>query len=316
MKKLSFLMALAAVAGLFVTACSEEDETGNGVTVLLTDPATKDLAAKYSLDKSQLTGLEGVQIVEDGVSAVLSEIEVTEDNGIIFTYEEQTENSDAAMTRAGGGLKKFWKWHTFSADGDEFAVAGFGKIIIKTSDDDIIPISLIPEGYGTIEDVLSNVYKPKFVDELSNYLCRTWTINAYRVIANVDATNVGTSWTKIDGNCNLKKIMEDLNSKHNANLDVELGDKEIVESITFSGNETFQIKYKDSEDMDEGAWDWTSQDATKKSGAIAYVWYDEKMGNDLLGGVATVSFKGEECRLKLSAKAGKSCETQIEFKLK
>jgi len=309
-------MALAAVAGLFVTACSEEDETGTGVKVLLTDPATKDLAAKYSLDKSQLTGLEGVQIVEDGVSAVLSEIEVTEDNGIIFTYEEQTENSNAAMTRAGGGLKKFWKWHTFTANGDEFAVAGFGKIIIKTSDDDIIPISLIPEGYGTIEDVLSNVYKPKFVDELSNYLCRTWTITAYRVIANVDATAVGTSWKTIDSYCNLKTIMEDINAKHNANLDVKLGDKEVVESITFSGNETFQIKYKDVEDMDEGSWGWTSQDAKQNSGAIAYAWYDEKMGNDLLGGVASVSFKGEECRLKLSAKAGKSCETQIEFKLK
>lgn len=316
MKKLSFLMALAAVAGLFMTACSEDDETGNGVTVQLKDPATKDLAAKYSLDKSQLTGLEGVQIVEDGVSAVLSEIEVTEDNGIIFTYEEQTENSDAAMTRAGGGLKKFWKWHTFTANGDEFAVAGFGTIILKTTDDDIIPISLIPEGFGTIEDVMSSVYKPKFADELSNYLCRTWTISAYRVIANVDATAVGTSWKTIDSYCNLKTIMEDINAKHNANLDVKLGDKEVVESITFSGNETFQIKYKDSEDMDEGAWDWTSQDATKKSGAIAYAWYDESMGNDLLGGVATVSFKGEECRLKLSAKAGKSCETQIEFKLK
>ncbi|MCR5360701.1 MAG: hypothetical protein K6E73_01660 [Bacteroidales bacterium] len=316
MKKLSYLMALAAVAGLFVTACSEEDETGTGVKVLLTDPATKDLAAKYSLDKSQLSGLGGVQIVENGVSAVLSEIEVTEDNGIIFTYEEQPDGANAAATRAGGELKKFWKWHTFSADGDEFTVAGFGKIIIKTSDDDIIPISLIPEGYGTIEDVLSNVYKPKFVDELSNYLCRTWTITAYRVIANVDATAVGTSWKTIDGYCNLKTIMEDINAKHGANLNVKLGDKEVVESITFSGNETFQIKYKDAENMDEGSWCWTSQNATDKSGAIAYAWYDEKMGNDLLGGVATVSFRDDECRLKLSAKAGKSCETQIEFKLK
>ena len=92
------------------------------------------------------------------------------------------------------------------------------------------------------------------------------------------------------------------NKEHNAGINTDLGDRTIIESLVFTGNGTFMINYKGTEMRDVSEWSWISQDTNAKSGYLRYTWLNEEMGNDLLGGVATVSFNGDEADIELSGK--------------
>lgn len=301
MKKYFYLMALVAMAGFVYTSCSEDDDDSS-VNVSLPTPATKELAAKYAIEDPS----QSYQTVIDDVNVALTEFEVTEDNGIILKYEE-------VGTKAAESVNSFWRWHKFTKDGDDkFMVIGFGDIIVSTSIDKRSRITLIPDGVSQME-VMASFIEPTITGKLADYLCRTWKIKKSLVyVLDYSETKDGINrtarklgkWTtaEADGSVNLMTLIDYANNEHNAGINTDLGERTIVESLVFSGVGTFMINYKGTNLRDVGEWSWVKQDTDEKSGYLRYTWFNEDMGNDLLGGVATVKFNGDEADLELSGK--------------
>ena len=119
----------------------------------------------------------------------------------------------------------------------------------------------------------------------------------------VAATALATTWfSETDGTVHLMDLINYANTKHNAGLNTDLGERNTVENLFFSSNGTFTINYANTNLRDVGSWSWVNQDNNKKSGNLTYVWYNEEMGNDLLGGVASIKFNGEKATLRLTGK--------------
>ena len=310
-------MALAAIAGFGCTSCDKDDnDTSNRIS--LKEPSTKDLAARYTFEQN-LAGEQAATATFDDVQAVMSEIEVTEDAGILIKYTEDTSDSNTAAARstADAKPKEFWSWYDFTQIGSKLQIDDFGEIIIETNNGQAV-ITLTPEGSTTPLKVIANISTPKYDNELSNYLCRTWTIYSYQILINKNDMQVGKAFEKsTDGTCNLKALIDYANNEHGAGIKDDLGEKKIIEGITFTGNDSFIINYKGTNKKDIGYWKWTEFNAKQKSGAIAYSWCDESMGNNLLGGTATASFSDDECELRLDGKeTSKNYTCQVRFKLK
>lgn len=301
MKKYFYLMALVAISGLTFTACENDDD--NSVSVSLKEPATKELAAKYTIE----TPSNGYIKEVDGVQYALSEFEITEDNGMLIKYEEVGSRATDAL----GGA--FWSWHKFTQNGDDkFFVIGFGDIIVETASGRRSHITLIPEGVDPI-DVYASLMMPNNGGELAGYLCRTWNISQARIIINDysetnskgerKARQFASNWIKTtNGTVNLMDLIDYANKEHDAGINTDLGERNTVESLFFSGSGTFTINYVGTKLRDVGAWSWINQDNKAKSAYFSYVWYNEEMGNDLLGGAASIKFNGNEADLHLFGK--------------
>ena len=108
-------------------------------------------------------------------------------------------------------------------------------------------------------------------------------------------------------------LIDYANNEHNAGLDTNLGERNIVDSLTFTADGTFLIYYKDTDLRDIGTWEWGEQGANSRSRQLSYTWHEEGMGNDLLGGVATVSFFDEDrTRLNLQSKGNFTTELELQ----
>ena len=162
MKKYIFLMAVAAIAGFGCTSCDNDDNTSNHIS--LKEPSTKDLAARYSIEQD-LAGEQAATATFDDVQAVMSEIEVTEDAGILIKYTEDT--SDQTRYTSDAKPKEFWSWYDFTQIGSKLQIEGFGEIIIETDNAQAV-ITLTPKGSTTPLKMVASISTPKFDDELSN----------------------------------------------------------------------------------------------------------------------------------------------------
>ncbi|MBE6332919.1 MAG: hypothetical protein E7070_11615 [Bacteroidales bacterium] len=303
MKKYFYLMALVAMAGFVYTSCSEDDDDSTKVTI--TAGATADDAALYEIEDPS----QGYVKEIDGVKYALSKIEFTEDYGAILQFDELATKAAEAYSGS------MWGWYKFTKDGDDkFKVLGFGDIIVETAKDQggyhkRSHITLIPTDVDMI-DVYASLVDQNISGELADYLCHTWTISKARILVNdysytSDNTRhlrqYASSWiSETEGTVHLMDLIDYANNEHNAGLNTDLGERNIVESLVFTGTGTFMINYANTKLCDIGCWSWASQDTSEKSGAFSYIWYNEEMGNDLLGGAATIKFSGNEADLRLA----------------
>ena len=144
-------------------------------------------------------------------------------------------------------------------------------------------------------------------------LCHTWTIKSWRITEIINSKKIGTAWFyATDGTGHLQKIIDYVNMNHNAGLNADLGERTIVDSLTFTADGTFLIYYKDTDLRDIGTWEWGEQGANSRSRQLSYTWHEEGMGNDLLGGVATVSFFEDRTRLDLQSKGNITTELELQ----
>lgn len=348
MKKYFYLMALVAIAGMVFVSCGDDDDNGGGngtANVTLPIPPTKDLARDFSfvkgieMDKLTIEDLQKSPMVKKGVTIsidedgiiggpkdpknfIITDIKVTEDRKVLIQYIECPDEliPSQAPTRGGGidinSLKKIYKFHDFTKNGDEYAITGFGKMVVKTSSNNTATIDLIPDGIN-IFNVVVDVIFPFFNNEMTDYLCRTWTISAYRILVTKNGLQVGNALQSSDGKCDLQALIDYANNEHGAGIGPVKGNKRIVNGITFTSYKTFLINYQNTEDKDVGYWAWSATDTNQKTGTIGYAWYDkEEMGNDILAGTATVAFRGNECDLRLQAKVDLKYKVEVQFKLK
>ena len=313
MKKFFYLMACVAIAGFGFTSCGDDDDNtpGSGSdSGELRAPKTEEFAAIYEIPETPvaLTTLDGKKIMKN-----LKEIEVTEDEHIIFTLEDLPALD--APTRAAG--EESWSMYKFTKDGDTYKVVGFGTIII-VKDGEAYLIELRPSNGETVK--ATGKYKHSTRDALTKKLCLTWTVESYRVqVTTSDGTKAGTGWKSLSGGgCDFQELIDYANNKHNAGIKADLGKKQIVEGITFTGENPFLINYKNTDEHDVGDWKWDKTDNT--GGTISYLWRNpNKMGNDFLGdlgGTAIIKFDGKYCRLTLIGQVDRKNEVSIDFKLK
>lgn len=307
MKKFFYLMACVAIAGFGFTSCSNDDDNAVGE---VRAPKTEEFAAIYEIPETPvtLTTLDGKKTMKN-----LKEIEVTEDEHIIFTLKELPALE--APTRADD--EESWRMYKFTKDGDSYKVVGFGTIIIVKDGEGYL-IELRPNEGETAN--VHGKYKRSTRDALTKKLCLTWTIESYRVqVAKNGDPKVGTGWKSISGGgCDFQELIDYANKEHNAGIKADLGKKQIVEGITFTGEGTFLINYKNTDEQDVGNWKWANTDNT--GGTVKYLWRNpNKMGNDFLGdlgGTAIIKFDGKYCRLTLIGQVDRKSEVSIDFKLK
>lgn len=292
MKKYFYLLALV-LAPLFFISCS--DDEGDGGSVSLKAPKYADDAIKFEIPGSGLT-----LPIKGGSPVVVKAIELTEDGQYLITYDMSAltvkEQTRSKLSDAIGYLMG-----NFTKQGATYVLESLGTLDIATKDGKNYTLSLIPEGEA--EAIVSNAFAIIFdlfpgSKQLTEYLCRTWTIKSYQVRGEINGTKLAREW---NGTCNLRTVAEYANDK---GANIELGDlngKEVIEGIFFTKGHTFQINYKNTDKKDVGEWAWTSINANENSGKIGYVWNGDDMGNDILCGLAAVEFSGNTCKLHLYA---------------
>ena len=316
MKKFFYLMACVAIAGFGFTSCGDDDDTtpgGGSSANEVRAPKTEDFAAIYSFPETEAPVAPFKELDGKTLKKTIKEIEVTEDEHIIFTLKELPALE--APTRAAG--EESWCMYKFTKNGDTYKVVGFGTIIIVKDGEGYL-IELRPNEGETAK--ATGKYRRSTRDALTKKLCLTWTIESYRVqVSKSDSPKVGTGWKSISGGgCDFQELIDYANKEHNAGIKADLGKKQVVEGITFTGEGTFLINYKNTDEQDVGNWKWENTDNT--GGTVKYLWRNpNKMGNDFLGdlgGEAIIRFDGKYCRLTLIGQVDRKSEVSIDFKLK
>ncbi len=296
MKKYFFLLALV-LAPLAFISCSDDDENGTS-SVTLKTPKTPEDAIKLDLPEKPT-----LKVVLDGKEKTIKVVglELTEDANYLLSFIDEETLSVRGETRGNLNEAVSYLMGNFTKDGAKYVLNQLGTLEYETKDGKSYTLSLIPD--GQTEAIVTNAVAIIFdlfpgSKQLTDYLCRTWTIKSYQVRGEVNGTKLARDW---NGTCDLRKVAEYANDK---GADIDLGDlngKEVIEGIFFTKGHTFQINYKNTSKKDVGEWAWTSINANSNSGNIGYIWNGDDMGNDILCGVASVEFSGNTCKLHLYA---------------
>ena len=286
MKKL-YLLALLALTSLAFTSCGDDDDDNNNPAnsqITLKTPAFKDVAAKYILQSPVSV------ILENGKHVLLKKLEITESGNYLISYEDLDLSRS---TRAGNPLLEYLTGIVKVMPDGSLQLTGFGSIYISINGSNY-HLTLIPTGDGQIEfDVVKADLVP--TSDLTNYLCRTWTVENTRVRGVIDGATVARDFP---GTCNINDLIA-YAKERGAKIDDEVAANTIVNGVTFTSSGTYFINYANGK-FDVGEWHWTYQ--TTGSGKLAYSWDDSSMGTSLESGDASVDFvEGTKCKLTLAA---------------
>lgn len=283
MKKIYFL-ALLAVTSLAFTSCGDDDDdnTATSKTITLPTPQFKDDAVKLEVLSAPEINLNGRQVK-------LKKIEITESGKYLLSYEDV----EKSRTRAGNPLLDYFMGLVKKNSDGSYELVGFASIYISINGQSY-HVTLIPTGSEQIDvDVrkLDNIAS----DDLTGYLCRTWTVENTRVRGTIDGVKVAKDFP---GECNVNELVEYAQSK-GANITDQLKPNKIVQGITFTTSGTYLINYKNAS-YDVGTWWWTSKQTG--GGSVSYDWEQEAMGSSLESGTASIDFvEGTKCKLTLQA---------------
>jgi len=296
MKKYFFLLALV-LAPLAFISCSDDDEGGSSSVTLKTPKTSTDAI------KLEFPGKPTIKVKVDGKDKIIKVVgvELTEDAKYLLSYIDEDALPVREETRSKLSDAISYLLGNFSKDGAKYVLEQLGTLELETEGGNNYQVSFIPEGEA--DALVTNAVAIIFdlfpgSKQLTEYLCRTWTIKSYQVRGEINGTKLAREW---NGTCDLRKVAEYANDK---GADIDLGDlngKEVIEGIFFTKGHTFQINYKNTDKKDVGEWAWTSVNANNNSGNIGYIWNGDDMGNDILCGVASVEFSGNTCKLHLYA---------------
>lgn len=277
MKKLFFaLIALLATAPIALTSCNNDDEeNGEKPSVTLTTPPHKADAAKFTLK---------TPLKIPGKDMKVERIELSESGHYFITY---TKASSGAKTR-GDGDSEYLKG-LYKKIGGGFELIDFGTILLES--DDVMVIT--PTGGSGLS--VSYVKGSKTTtSEMTDYLCRTWTVTKTQLRFKVNGATVGREF---QGACNMNEII-DYAKENGAKIKDDLKPNTIITSITFTDSGSFIIDYKNGK-FDVGTWNW----ANISSGGINYKWDSADMGYSIEIGQAVAAFSGNTCLFGIKGKA-------------
>lgn len=289
MKKLFLLMmALIAIAPIAFTSCGDDEEGSNkdDNNVTLKTPAFKKDAAKYNIKPTV--------IAEKHI--VAQSIELTESGHYIIIG---TPISGSANTRAGG--EEEYLTGNYTKSGEGYQLGDFGWIAIESE----TMMTIIPTGGNSIE-VSYTKQSQQSSATMTDYLCRTWTVQKTQLRMKVNGATVGREF---QGECNMNEIIA-YAKDNGANIKDELKPNTIITGVTFTTSGTFMITYKNGK-IDAGTWSWSSM----SNGEISYKWNSSDMGYSIEIGKAAVGFSGNNCRFGLYGKVNGE-EMELTFTLK
>jgi len=283
MKKIMMMMALAAIALFSVTACGDDDDDNGGTkksAVTLSTPKYKNDAIKVKVPN--------VETTLDGKAIRLKQLELTEGGRYLLAYEQLEENG-SRMTRADALTEYLMGF--FEKDGDGYKLVKFGHIAFSIEGNHYM-LTLIPTGGKEIQTEVTKLATIP-ASELTNYLCRTWTITNTRIQGNTGDVKVAKDFP---GKCDMSELIAYAESKGITVKEKPDASKTIVDGVTFTASQSYIVNYT-SGATDVGTWHWTQQ--STGTGNLAYDWDGNHMGFEAIQHTGVVTFEGSQCKLAL-----------------
>jgi hypothetical protein len=288
MKKHIFWMAFFAILSFTFISCGDDNDSSESKsTVSLSEP-------KYKSDATKLIIPDNSIDINGEVKGNVKEIELTASGKYIASFEP--EEFSPAKTRAGEMLNYIIGQFTKNADGS-YELNGFGNITIHSKGASV-SITLTPTGGKAVTLDVTVADKVKSSD-ITNYLCRTWTIENTRLHGTINGLKVAKDFP---GKCNLFEVIEYAREKGAKIID-QVSDNCVIEDVIFTWSKSYIINYSDGQ-IDVGSWQWTSTDTDK--GSFNYSWNSPYMGNSFETGTGMVEFAGNKCKLTLPTKITES----------
>lgn len=261
MKIFNYFAVILAITTIGITACSKDDENNS-----LATPEYESYAAKYDITTSgspyssiELTASGNYIITENGNNPSYSAVRTTNEEAKSFSFLSKKKHT--TRTEFEG-----YKFGTYTVTGkNQYTLSGFGTLTIVEDGDNIYDLMIkCDNGQSiTLGANRDNMYSSS---EMTNNLCRTWSIN---------------------------KLHEQQWKDNQITLDEtwEIGkyDSDPIEVI-FTKAGTYMVFYADGT-LDVSTWKWENE----SKGIMRYSWNLDYIDDPEESGSVTITFGDNTC---------------------
>lgn len=290
-------MVVAATCAAFVACGSDDDDDASvsGGNNLVT-PQYESVSALY-------------QITDD--ESDIQSIELTASGNYIITtapsYNAKTRGETAAhkahffswsrQTRAAGYYGDIIYGKYTQLSDTEFLLENWGTITVTGSSDNAKAITITPVNGTTY--TLTATKQTQYPDsDLTNKICRTWSISTFRCVLMMNNTKKFDKEYKVTEVRNWVADMQTLSRQYYADdyddedeLDDwdDEEDLELPQQIVFSKAGTYMVYYN-KERLAVSTWAWVNE----SKGQMRYSWNYNDMYDDSAAGVVSIAFRDNQ----------------------
>ncbi len=252
----------ALVAGLTMfTSCKKD----NGVVVpVFTTPAYEDVSAKYVVSESS-SPYKSFELTASGNYVIVKRTDAP--SGVKKFLGRMDE-----ATRATSSGKIIYGKFTKVSD-TEFALEGFGTIVIEGSTDNVVNLKITPTGGTTMTLPAQRTTQVESeANSFTSKLCRTWKVASYRYTITLNgAVFFDGEYATIEDLAAALTLKARAMGASDADELFDVPYDQSPEQIVFSKSGTYLVVYKNST-LAVSTWQWTNE----STGLLHYSWnYDD-----------------------------------------
>ena len=307
-----FLLASLFVAGLTgLAACSssdDDDEPGSSGT--LETPKYESVSAKYIISDLE-SDIQSVELTESGNYVIVRRGYELDVKGA-QTAQVQTIPlffGRHATTRA--SVPQIIEGKYTKISDTEFDLIGYGHITVTGAADNAVALVITPNS-GTAFTLHAARTEQKSNSDLTNKLCRTWTISSLRLQISVGNEEILNSEHKITELSKFKEdyisVVKKMYSKQGYSLsdeearamanemfadDFDDEDTFTPSRVIFTKAGSYMVQYTNGE-LALSTWSWLDE----SKGIIRYSWNYEDLEDEYMGGNVYVSFRGAQMAIR------------------
>ena len=277
MKKYLYFLSVLAAALAFTACSSDGEDVGAPVAPTLSSSSIKN-------EPMTLKFKEGSPIKK----VVLSETQKAIITVATDKYEAAPIQQNAPRRAPGSGEDEYIVG-SFKISGSTYTIyneAGdeYCTLVVVSKDGSKASVKVSLKAESTVYEGEADVAEKIASDEITNILCREWTIATTRLRHKGGVTGVKQFEKPTDNPASLNDILT--YAKSVATINEHFDDDMTITSIDFTSDGTFCIFFKNNKHY-IGEWKW--KDSGK--GIIKYGWDNENMGNKFENGQATFDLR-------------------------
>lgn len=282
-----------------MAACSEDDEDGDGggtgiENVTLTAPEYEEHAALYEMNGNgeyksiELTASGDYIVTLNGYYSAKKLLKPELQKANRWARNFSMLNNGVRSTRSSYNGIIYGKY-TVNSEG-VYVLEGFGTIELTGSSDNAVALVVTPEG-GEPETMTAAVKNQAPNSDITNALCRTWEVKAFRMVIKFNGKKYFDETGYIN---NLQPFIDKLSEFAEEELTVEsVFGEALPKDVVFTKAGTYMVSYT-NDMLAVSTWAWVN--AAK--GELRYSWNYEDMEDEEMAGNATISFKNNQLYLK------------------